>query len=88
MEFLKKLKISILNLSEISVKIIKYGLAFAVSVCALGMAIYIMNRQLFIFNYLGEAFGVHIMLAGVGLVVQFVIGALIIDVIQKRRNGN
>jgi len=85
LEFLKKFKESVLNMNEVSLKLINHGLQLAVGVCLIGLGTYIINKQLYIFNFLGEQFGMHIMLAGGSLFTQFIIGGIILDIIQKRR---
>jgi len=82
----EKLKKSVLNLSEFSLKIMKHGLQFAAGVSFVGLVAYILNYRTHTFNHLGEQLSVYIILAGVSLFVQFIIGGLILDSVQKRRS--
>ena len=75
-----------MSLSETSLKIMKYGLQSAAAVSLVGLATYILNHRANIFNYLGEQLSIYIILAGVSLFVQFIIGGLILDTMQKRRS--
>ena len=81
MEFFGKLKTSFLSLNETSLKLIKYGILSAVVVCLIGLIISRTN----IFDYLSEQFGIHIIMAGVSLFTQFIIGGLILDIAKKRQ---
>jgi len=87
LEILQKLKTGISNLNETSLKLMKHGAQFAVGVCLTGLAAYIINSRMYIFNYSGEQFAIHIMLAGVSLFMQFIIGGLVLDIFQKRRQN-
>ena len=87
MKFFEKLKNSFANMSAAPKKVIKYGVPFSVGVCVIGLATYIINQRMSIFNYLGEQFGIHIIVAGMSLLAQFVIGGLLGDIILKRRGA-
>jgi len=87
MVFFEKLKKCVANMNEIPKKIIKYGASLAVGICLIGIATYIINYRMDIFNYLGEQFGTHIVFAGMSLLAQFVIGGLVADIVLKRRGA-
>ena len=86
MNFFEKLKKSVLSLNETSLKIMKYGLQFAVGVSFIGLVAYILNNRARGFNFFCEQLSIYIILAGVSLFVQFIIGGLILDSVQKRRS--
>jgi len=87
LKFFEKLKNSFSNMSEVPKKLIKYGVPFAIGICVIGFVTYIINYRMSIFNYLGEQFGIHIIVAGMSLLAQFVIGGLLADIILKRRGA-
>ena len=87
LEFFEKFKENILKINEVSLQLMKYGTQFAMGVILIGLATYLINYRQYIFNYLGEQYGIHIMIAGVSLFVQFVIGGLVLDIVQKRRQN-
>ena len=87
MNFFIKLKKCVSTMNEMPKKIVKYGASLAIGICLIGFITYIINSRMSIFNYLGEQFGTHIIFAGMGLLVQFVIGGLVADIILKRRGA-
>ncbi|MCL2838407.1 MAG: hypothetical protein FWE04_04985 [Oscillospiraceae bacterium] len=87
MTFFEKFKKCVSDMNKTAAKLIKYGILFALGICLIGVATYLLNWHLYIFNYLGKQFGIHIITAGISLFSQFVIGGLVLDIIQKRRNA-
>ena len=84
MSLLNNLIESLCKMNEISIKTIKYGLQFSVGISFIGFVIYLINKNMYIFNYSGEGFGIQMILAGLMLFVEFITGGIFLDIILKR----
>ena len=69
------------NMSFISLKLIYYGLQLAVGVLVIGMLAY----SEFMGSYINEELSKMIINAGVSLFVQFTIGGIVYDIIEKKK---
>jgi len=87
MNFLKMCRDSFAELCGVSVKLIKHGSQFAAGICLIGITILAVNHRMYIINYAGEQYGANIVMAGVSLLVQFIIGGIVLDVLLKRAKG-